>query len=148
MQQLLLHMAANSRTAVATHIMTSLALTDEPVSSTYLGKSVNTNPVVIRRILSDLQNAGLVQTIAGKKGGARLARPATQITLQDIYCAVDNGNVLAYNQNAPLKTCPVSSTMKAVLQPVFESADSALAAELQRTRLSDLVKTIRSKAKL
>lgn len=133
-------MAANSRFAVATHIMSSLAMapSEEWISSSYLASSVNTNPVVIRRILSDLQKAGLIETQSGKNGGARLAKEASHINLHDIYSAVEDGSLFAFNANDPNHSCPLSCKMKSLLAPIFKSADQAVEKELKKFRLSQL----------
>lgn len=132
-------MAANSRFAMATHMMTSVALkTEELVSSAYLAESLNTNPVVVRRLLSDLQKAGLLETQTGRSGGAKLAKSASSITLYDIYKAVDCGEIFAYNPNDPNKTCALSCEIKSVLEPIFNSACKALAGNLQGVKLSDV----------
>jgi Rrf2 family protein len=132
-------MAANSRFAMATHIMTALAVRDEKLNSTYLADSLNTNPVVVRRILSELQKAGLLETEAGRTGGARLAKKASTISLYDVYSAVDDGDLFAYNPNDPNKKCALSCKMKSVLTPVFDAASAALADKLKKIKLSDLV---------
>ena len=132
-------MAANSRFAMATHIMTALAVEEDKLNSTYLAESLNTNPVVVRRILSELQKAGLLVTEAGRSGGARLAKNAKAISLYDVYNAVDDGDLFAYNPNDPNKRCALSCKMKSVLSPVFEAANSALAEKLKKIKLSDLV---------
>lgn len=133
-------MAANSRFAVATHIMAGLAVKDPQdwINSTYLAHSVNTNPVVIRRILLDLQKAGLVETQAGKNGGARLAKDPEKISLHDIYSAVEDGTIFAFNANDPNKKCSLSCKMKSLLEPIFQSADKAVEKELKKTRLSQI----------
>jgi Rrf2 family protein len=139
-------MAANSRFAMATHVLTALALhRDKPVSSSFLANSVNTNPVVVRKILGDLQKAGLVTTTAGKTGGAELARAPSRITLDEVYRAVDAAEVFAYNPNDPNKHCPLSCTMKSVLETVFASADLAVTKELKSRKLSDLIKMLENK---
>lgn len=135
-------MAANSRFAMATHIMTALAVKEEKTTSSYLASSINTNPVVVRRILSELQKAGLVNTESGRNGGAVLAKRPAGITLFDIYAAVDEGELFAYNPNDPNKTCSLSCKMKSVLAPVFSAANSALAEKLKKIKLSDLVEEI------
>lgn len=132
-------MAANSRFAMATHIMTALALENGKLNSGYLAESLNTNPVVVRRILSELQKAGLLTTEAGRSGGARLARKASAITLYDVYAAVDVGDLFAYNPNDPNKQCPLSCKMRSVLSPVFDAANLALADKLKNIKLSALV---------
>ena len=134
-------MAANSRFAVATHIMISLALhkDEELISSGHLSSTVNTNAVVVRRILSDLQKAGLLETQFGRTGGARLARPPHRISLYEILQAVDEGHVFAFNRNKPNKSSKLSVQMKSILQPVFDAADQALAASLRERNLGELV---------
>jgi Rrf2 family protein len=135
-------MAANSRFAMATHIMTALAVEDDKLTSSYLARSLNTNPVVVRRILSELQKAGLLETESGRTGGARLARKPDTISLYDVYAAVDDGNLFAYNPNDPNKKCTLSCKMKSVLLPVFDAASDALAAKLKKIRLSELVDNV------
>ena len=141
-------MAANSRTSVATHLMAALALTDgEHASSALLAESVNTNPVVVRRLLGDLQKAGLVRTCPGKAGGAALAKPATEITIRDIHDAVEAGTFFAPNPNAPNQSCPVSCAMKSVLDPIFAQAGLALSNELQKHTLASVARKLQSESK-
>ena len=86
----------NSRFAIAVHVLTFLALAgDEPTTSEYIAGSVNTNPVVIRRILSALRQAGLVTAQPGIGGGSSLARPAAEITLADVYRATEERDLFA-----------------------------------------------------
>lgn len=127
---------------MATHIMTALATKQEKLTSTYLADSLNTNPVVVRRILSELNKVGLLETEAGRSGGARLAKKASAISLYDVYAAVDEGDIFAYNPNDPNKTCALSCKMKSVLTPVFNAASEALAEKLKKIKLSDLVREV------
>lgn len=134
-------MAANSRFAVATHIMAGLSLQENKLfSSTSLAVSVNTNPVVVRRILGDLQRAGLVETVAGKAGGSRLARSPNAINLSDIFAAVEAGELFAFNSSAPNRHCALSCEMKTILEPVFRNACRALSRELEKVPLSAISK--------
>lgn len=127
---------------MATHIMTALAVKECKTTSSYLASSINTNPVVVRRILSELQKAGLIETEAGRNGGCLLAKRPSQITLYDVYAAVDEGSLFAYNPNDPNKTCSLSCKMKSVLMPVFQAANTALADKLRKIKLSDLVEEV------
>jgi len=124
---------------MATHILTSLAVHEDKLNSSYLASSLNTNPVVVRRILGELQKAGLIQTDAGRSGGARLSKKPAAISLYDVYQAVDDGDLFAYNPNDPNKQCSLSCKMKSVLTPVFDSACEALAKQLKKIKLSDVV---------
>ncbi|HVK60962.1 MAG TPA: Rrf2 family transcriptional regulator [Bdellovibrionales bacterium] len=135
---------------MATHIMMAIALKkeEELVSSSYLAESLNTNPVVVRRILSELQKAGLLETHAGRGGGARLGKQPRAISLHDVYAAVDEGDLFAYNPNDPNKTCSLSCEMKSVLEPIFCSAAKALASDLKSVKLSDLVERVDKKCSM
>lgn len=147
-------MAANSRFAVATHIMVGLGylpghsplVSPEKgvwISSDLLAESVNTNPVVVRRLLGVLKKAGLVTTQQGKKGGVSLAREPEMITLLDIFHAVGEESVFAFNPNPPNPKCPVSLNMYRLIEPVFRSVSSVLEKDLGQTLLSDLIMGIR-----
>ena len=140
-------MAANSRFAMATHIMAAVGLKkDDLVTSSYLADSLNTNPVVVRRILSELQKAGLVTTYAGRSGGAELAKKAQGISLYDIYSAIDDDEGLfAYNPNDPNKTCSLSCEIKSVLEPVFLLAQKSMTENLKKIKLSELIEDLKKR---
>jgi Rrf2 family protein len=114
----------------------------ELVSSELLALSVNTNPVVVRRLLGDLRKAGLIISRQGRSGGVCLARPAESITLLDILEAVGGGTVFGFNTNPPNTDCPVSVNMYRLISPVFESVTDSLNKTLEKIRLSDLIKGI------
>jgi Rrf2 family protein len=133
----------NSRFAVATHVLLALGLhPGERLSSAWLATTVNTNPVVIRRLLGALQRAGLVATTSGKTGGTELARSPEAITLRDVYDAVNDGELFPLSPSPPNRKCALSCSMKGVLLPVFRSAEAALAKHLEGTTLSQLAAQI------
>ena len=79
-------MSRSLKFPVAVHVLVALAyIRDRYVSSEILGKSVGTNPVVVRRMLPALKKAGLIKSQGGVYGGTQLARPPEEITLRDIY---------------------------------------------------------------
>jgi Rrf2 family protein len=130
-------MAENCRFAFAVHVMAVLARgRDELCSSRTLARTVNTNPVVIRRLLIDLQNAGLVTTARGPTGGARLGRSPRQICLGDIHRAVDERHFFGAHPHKPSGACPVGCRIEAVLAGVFARARRALERELDRITLA------------
>jgi Rrf2 family protein len=141
-------MAANSKFAVATHILTTLAYMskgpaeNELINSEYLASSVNTNPVVVRRIVSELVKAGLVISHQGKGGGLELGRSPQKITLLDVYEAMGETPLFAYNPNKPNPNCPVSVKMVQVLKPVFSEVQDGVKERLEEIKLSDLVQKI------
>ncbi|HET7230139.1 MAG TPA: Rrf2 family transcriptional regulator [Longimicrobium sp.] len=133
-------MVASSRFAVAVHILTLLAQSGgEPVTSEYIAGSVNTNPSLIRRMLSQLQRAGLTTSQLGTGGGALLARPASEITLLDVYRAVDEGELFAMHREQPNPACPVGRNIQAELHGRFDSATRAMELELARTTIAQML---------
>lgn len=144
-------MSSNSRFAVATHVLASLALAGERdgdgrMTSEELAASVNTSPVVVRRIVGRLRAAGLVVAQTGRGGGAALARPPAKITLRDVYRAVDEPGLFAMNPKAPNPSCDVSCRMKDVLAPVFDAAERAVETRLAKIRLTELVDALHGPA--
>ena len=134
-------MAANSRFAVAVHSLLGLAYLGEDGSTAeVLAGSVNTNPVVLRRLLKSLEHRGLVEIRQGKGGGVRLLRPPSSITLADIYAAVEaDAEIFAYHQAEPNPNCDVSCHIRKMLEPVFRSESEAVTTTLAKTTLSDLL---------
>ncbi len=123
--------------------MTVLALRrDELCPSTLLAKTVNTNPVVIRRLLLDLQKAGLVKTERGPAGGARLAHAPSRIRVRDIYRAVEEPALFAAHRRKPSKECPVGCRIESVLEQLFRRASRALENEFKTVTLEALVRKI------
>ncbi|MFD1257615.1 RrF2 family transcriptional regulator [Mucilaginibacter terrae] len=98
----------SGRFHIAIHIMTLLhAAGDEVISSDFIAESVNINPVLIRKEISSLNKFGLVDSKEGKSGGYMLGKPATEITLADIYEAVQAKSILGKARNTPNPACPI-----------------------------------------
>lgn len=138
-------MVANSRFAVAVHLLVALAHHGaEGATSEQLAHSVTTNPVVVRRLIGQLSKAGLVHGRGGRSGGYSLARPAQRITLEQVFRAVEPEGVLALHDNPANKACFVSCQIKELLGSVFADAQKALEARLKRTSVADLLGQARS----
>jgi Rrf2 family protein len=136
-------MSGNTRVAVAIHIMTALAFSKDSMSSVELAKSINTNAVVVRRLLIHLARAGLIQCSIGKAGGSTLARDASEITLADIYNAVnDRESLFSIPEKKKNRGCPVSCKMQGLLVEIFDQAEAAVQHRFNSVILSDLVKQI------
>ncbi|MFN2532562.1 MAG: Rrf2 family transcriptional regulator, partial [Pyrinomonadaceae bacterium] len=120
-------MSTNSRFAVAVHVLTLMAWKgDEPLKSEQVAESVNTNPVVIRRILCELADAGLVVSQTGALGGSRLANDAAEMTLLDVYQALECGGVFSLHRQPPNPDCPVGVNIETVLGDVLQEVDAAV----------------------
>ena len=114
------------------------------MTSEYIAGSVNTNPVVVRRILSMLARAGLVITQEGAGGGVRLAKPAKEIDLRAVYIAVESDGMFALHPQPPNPACPVGRTIQAALEPTLEEAEESLLDSLARKTVADVVQRVRS----
>lgn len=118
----------NTRFATAIHILTLLSLAEdgEWQSSDFIAGSINVNPVVVRRELSVLSDAGLVESRKGKEGGSRLLKKATDIQIADIYNAVKNVEVLGKKNQHTNPACPIGKDINVKLNSLFRSTDLAV----------------------
>jgi len=130
---------------VAVHVLAVLAYKEgEAVTSGLLASSVNTNPVVIRRLLLALQAAGFIKTRKGAGLGSRLARAPGRISLAEVYRAVETDEPFALHSKQPNRGCPVGQCIQAALEKVFASAETALERELAKTNLADILEAVRA----
>jgi len=137
----------NQQFTFAVHIMTALAFSPgEVIGSQTLAASVNTNPVVVRRLLLALRRARLIETFAGKHGGARLRKKPDRISLAEIYDAVESPQVILVNERKALRRCHVSCNMKGIMSGVAESTEQAVRKHLRGITLAQLVRKVRPRA--
>jgi Rrf2 family protein len=136
-------MAANSRMASAVQILCVIAYVGPGgTNAEVIARSLRTNPVVVRRLLKNLQRAGLVSIRPGKDGGVQFSRKPQDITLDEIYRAVgDDTDVFALRRDGN-PNCPVARRMPDLLSPIFQAAGDAVEATLRRTTLGSLVGAI------
>ena len=128
---------------MATHVLALLAHGGgDAMTSEYIAGSVNTNPVVVRRILALLAKAGLVVTQEGAGGGVRLAKQAKDIDLRAVYAAVETDPLFAQHPQDPNPACPVGSTIQAALEPTLDAAETALLGSLAKTTVADLLRRL------
>lgn len=133
----------NTRFAVATHILTFLqSQRGEPASSELVASSVNTNPSLVRRLLSQLAGAGLTTSQMGAGGGALLARPGEDITLLDVYRAMDEDPCVIAIHRTPGPRCPIGRHVPDVLAGHLERAERALRDELARTTIAEITSEV------
>ncbi len=136
-------MAANSQFSIAVHVLTLLARAGEGnVKSECIAASVNTNAVVIRRLISQLHQAGLVASRTGAFGGTRLARTPAEISLVEVYKAVCFGEVFALHARSPNQDCPVGRNIEAVLCRLQKEIDKSVDSTLARYTLADVMEGV------
>jgi Rrf2 family protein len=137
-------MSTNSRFAVAVHVLSLMAWSgEEPLKSEQVAESVNTNPVVIRRILKELAEAGLVVSQTGSLGGSRLAHNSAETTLLDVYQALECGGVFSLHRAPPSRDCPVGVNIETVLGDVLLEVDTAVEKVLQNITINDVVRRLK-----
>lgn len=136
-------MAANTRLATAVEILCVVAYKGAGgTTSEIVANSLRSNSVVVLRLLKNLERQGLVEMRPGKDGGVRLAREPSQITLDQIYKAVESETTVFALRPAGNPNCPVDSKMKALLTPVFEATSNAVEKTLGQTTLGSLLEEI------
>ena len=137
----------NSRLAVGVHVLTLLEhMGGGPLSSEFIAGSVNTNPVVVRRILSMLARAGLVTSTTGPGGGTRLAKAVDDVTLLDVYRSVDQGELFGAHPSQPNPKCPVGRHIQASLDQHLDRATRALHHSLAQVTIAAIVRSVAARA--
>lgn len=132
-------MPVSSRLAVAAHILTVMAVKgDVPIGSEDIAKRASTNAAVVRKIIAMLGRAGITTSQPGAKGGTHLARPPEQVTLLDIYLAVDTQGIFASPNCPPDASCPIGSRIGPVLDEVKARATQAMQAELAAVSIAEI----------
>ncbi|MBC1499589.1 Rrf2 family transcriptional regulator [Listeria weihenstephanensis] len=136
-------MKISSRFTVATHILSLIATQEPPLTSERIAGSVNTNPVVIRRISGQLKKAGLIAVKAGT-GGASLLKPLDQITLLEVYKAVDSvedGELFQFH-DSPNPDCEVGAHIQGAMEQTLRDAQTAMEQVLAGKTMADIVDAI------
>jgi len=143
-------MAANSRLTIAVHALGWMALAQrdgrDQLTSDQVAASVNTNAVIIRRSLGDLRRAGLVKVRHGAGQGWTLARGPEDITLSDVYDAVERDPIFGMHHTEPNLECPVGKGIRPALGVIYEGVEQALRHELDRTSIADVLRQILQEA--
>ncbi len=136
-------MKVASKFAIAIHTLLFIYKFDNVMktSSNNIASSVGVNPVIIREVLSDLKNAGIIAVKLGT-GGASLNKSPSEITLLDIYKAtIKEDNLFSFHK-APNVNCPVGKNIHSVLDKEFESIKNTFDNELKNIKLSTLTDKI------
>ena len=134
-------MQISSRFTVALHIFTCVDTfkDDYKITSDFLAGSINTNPVIIRKILTQLKNAGLI-TVARGTGGIEPTRALADITFYDVYRAiepVENGDLFHFHE-APNPECPVGRNIHALLDDKLREIQNAMEDKMKEYTIEDL----------
>ena len=135
-------MQITSKFTVAVHVLTCIEVFGGAmrVTSDFLSASTGVNAVIIRNVLGQLREAGIVETRQGS-GGARVARPLAAISLYDVYVAVeciDGDGLFRFHEN-PNAKCPVGRNIHRVMDGRLADAQTAMENVLKSTTLAEIV---------
>jgi Rrf2 family protein len=141
----------NSRFTVAVHLLSLLTVGRErfpgvALTSELAAESVNTNPVVIRRILGCLRQVGLVSSQPGPNGGWFLEREPERITLRDVYRAVQDQTLFSMHHRPPSASCLIGRNIQDALEGFYDEAEAALEKNLAQKSIADVVETVLARA--
>lgn len=132
-------MKRSSRLSLALHALVHLhKQPDEPITSATLATCLLTNPVVVRRVLGELREAGIVGSSKGHDGGWRLLRPAREISLHQVYAAMGESLLIRTESDPGDIGCGIVRTVDAVMGDFLADAEALLAARLARVSLEDI----------
>ncbi|MEM6617809.1 MAG: Rrf2 family transcriptional regulator [Pseudomonadota bacterium] len=131
-------MKRNSRLSLALHTLSHMAGDPEQMrTSASIAAHAGTNPVVVRRVLGRLREAGLLISEKGHAGGWRLAKPPQGITLADVYLALDE-KLIASDDNEERPTCAVEYALRRRVTQVMDEVEAGLITRLRQTTISQL----------
>lgn len=139
-------MKTPSRLSTVLHGLLHMAGQVEPMTSDTLAQCLHTNPVVVRRTMASLRQAGLVQSVRGHGGGWSLARPLSAISLRDVHAALQESVTVKVDIGArggePHAQCLVERAVARVLADVYREAEAMLVARLGEISLQALLHDI------
>ena len=134
-------MQISSRFTIGLHILTAIDTfqNDYKVTSEFLAGSIQTNPVVVRRILGQLKKAGLIESSQGV-AGITIPKPLDQITFYDVYTAVEpveEGDLFRFH-DSPNPDCPVGRNIHTLLDGKLREIQNAMEEKMRCYTLADL----------
>ena len=133
-------MKRSARLSVALHALVHLVDKPDAVTSTILSECLMTNPVVVRRVMGELREAGIVSSAKGHDGGWRLTRPPAEVSLQDVHAALGETLLLRAESDPGDTACTIVRTVDRVMTDFLADAEALLAARLKRISLADLAR--------
>lgn len=131
-------MKRDSRLSGVLHVLLHMAELKGPVTSETLARAMQTNPVVVRRIMAGLRDAGFVHSEKGHGGGWTIARDINTITLRDVYLALGEPALFAMGNRTESPGCLVEQAVNAALDDAFRDAQALLLTRFGAVTLAQL----------
>ena len=140
-------MNSDSRLSRMLHVLLHMAQHSGPMTSERIAGMLQTNPVVIRRTMAGLRNAGYVQSVKGHGGGWALAADLKTVSLLDVHRAVGGPRLFAIGNEHPNPDCAVEKVVNQALEDVMREAESLLIARLGNISLAELARKFEARCK-
>lgn len=138
-------MRRDSRLSRLLHLLLHMARAEEPLTSEVLATLLNTNQVVVRRMLAGLRDHGQVRSEKGHRGGWALARPLTEISLLDVHLSLGDTTVYAIELAEDNPSCLLEQAARGALRGALTAAEQVLHARLAAITLADLAAEVEHK---
>ena len=139
-------MKYSTKSSDAVHIMAFIAIHQEyDLSSTVIADSIQTNPAFVRQIMMKLKKAGLMSSVNGHAKPS-LAKPAEEITLLDIYKAVEGSKPLLHLDTHTNPDCGVGVNIQLALQDYYSEIQKGTETHMSGISLQDIIGLYRKKA--
>ncbi len=130
-----------SKFAISIHILSLLAsYPGEWLTSDFIASSLNSNAALVRKELSMLREAGLVESKEGKNGGNKLARPTKDIRMSEVFNLVKEEHIFSYAPNTPNPACSVGKQINEALNSLFTGIDNAVYEQLHAITLEEFTR--------
>jgi DNA-binding IscR family transcriptional regulator len=123
------------------HVLIHMARHDGPMTSETIAQMLGTNPVLIRRTMAGLRDAGYVRSEKGHGGGWTIAADLDAVTLLDVHRAVGGPRLFAIGIEDPEPGCQVANVVNGALSNALQEAERSLIARLGSISLAALVRT-------
>ncbi|WP_313440998.1 Rrf2 family transcriptional regulator [Novosphingobium sp.] len=133
-------MRNDSRLSRMLHVLLHMAGHDGPMTSEAIARMLGTNPVVVRRTMAGLRDAGYVRSEKGHGGGWVIARDLQSVSLLDVHRAVGGPRVFAIGNENSHPDCAVEKAVNAALEDALRDAERLLIARLGAVSLAELAK--------
>ncbi|MGU3575082.1 Rrf2 family transcriptional regulator [Brucellaceae bacterium C25G] len=133
-------MRQDNRLSAVLHVLLHMAETVGPMTSQELARALNTNPVVVRRIMGGLRDRRYVRSEKGHGGGWTLASDLNKMTLRDIYQALGSPQLFAIGNRCEGTQCIVEEAVNAAISQALADAETRLLSRFGEITLSDLSK--------
>ena len=133
-------MRSDSRLSRMLHVLLHMARHDGPMTSEAIGRMLRTNPVVVRRTMAGLRDAGYVRSEKGHGGGWVISADLAQVTLLDVHRAVGGPHIFAFGNEHASPDCAVEQVVNAAIEEALGEAEALLIARLGEVTLAELLR--------